>query len=140
MKLSLMTARETFFSSVTVAALSLVLTAGQMQSGADLTTRRAGDAIQYAAGCHAAEDIIRLVRTENNDVFRELWKKFSREGRCFQTLRPTAAVLKKWLSGPYLTPSLQAVSVWRIRDQFGDIEFVIYPDLGGPHEAQRDAS
>ncbi len=123
------------------AVTALGLTAGDLtQSGAELTTRRVADAIQYRSGCHAAEDITRLVQTKSDDIFYELWNKFRREGKCFRMPRPAAAVLKKWLSGPYILPDLRTVSIWRIRDQFDDVEFVILHDLGGPHEAQRDAS
>ncbi len=119
------------------AAVALGLTAGQMQSGADLTTRRVGDAIQYTSGCHTVEDMTRLARSED---FRGLADKLVREGKCFQMPSPAAAVLKKWRSGPYKILDLHAASVWQILDQFGDVEFALFFDLGGPHEAQQDAS
>ncbi len=119
------------------AAVALGLTAGQMQSGADLTTRRVGDAIQYTSGCHTVEDMTRLARAGD---FRGLGGELLREGKCFQMPLPAAAVLKKWLSGPYSIGVGRAASIWRIVDQFGDVEFILIYDLGGPHEAQRDAS
>ncbi len=124
-------------SSLAVAALSLGLTISQMQSGAELTTRRVGDAIQYTSGCHTAEDMTRLVQSGN---FYVLADKLVQEGKCFQMPRPAAAVLKKWVSGPYKFSNMRTVSVWQILDQFGDVEFAAFYDLGGPHEAQRDAS
>ncbi len=128
---------STFLSSLAVAALSFTLTAGQMHSGAELTTRRVGDAIQYVAGCHTAEDITRLAQSKD---FYGLADKLVREGKCFQMPGPAAAVLKKWISGPYKLLDMRAGSVWQILDQYGDVEFAIFYDLGGPHEAQRDAS
>ncbi len=124
-------------SSLAVAALVFGLTAGQMQSGADLTTRRVGDAIQYRMGCHTAEAMTRVM--QGGEPY-ELWDKFFLEGKCFRLVTPTAAVLEKWLSGPYILSDLRTASVWQIRDQYGDVEFAAFLDLGGPHEAQRDAS
>ncbi len=128
---------STFLSSLAVAALTFGFTVGQVQSGADLTTRRVGDAIQYVAGCHTAEDMTRLAQSRD---FYELADKLVREGKCFQMPRPVAAVLKKWISGPYTPSDARAASVWQILDQYGDVEFALFYDLGGPHEAQRDAS
>ncbi len=128
---------STFLSSLAVAALSFTLTAGQMHSGADLTTRRVGDAIQYTAGCHAVEDMTRLA--ESGD-YRGLGGALLRAEKCFHMSMPAAAVLKKWVSGPYTAGVARATSIWKVVDQFGETEFILLFNLGGPHEAQRDAS
>ncbi len=70
----------------------------------------------------------------------ELWDKLFFEGKCFRLTQSSAAVLEKWISGPYILPDLRAGSIWQIRDQYGDVEFAAFLDLGGPHEAQQDAS
>ncbi len=119
------------------AAVALGLTAGQMQSGAELTTRRVCDAIQYTSGCHAVEDMTRLAKSGD---FRGLGGTLLRAEKCFHMPMPAAAILKKWISGPYTAGVVRATSVWVVLDQWGATEFILLFNLGGPHEAQQDAS
>ena len=106
-------------------------------SGEQLTTWRVNDAILYRTACHAEEDILHVARDENP---YELGNVLIEQGKCFSLQSPVHAVLVRWVAGPFTLPGDIQASVWEILDQFGDTEFLLAKNFGGPHEAQQDAS
>ena len=59
-------------------------------------------------------------------------------GACFRNPTCIAARLETWVGGPFPPDDGQGAagppgSVWRVRDQFGDTEYVWINDKGGRH-------
>lgn len=124
--------------AVLIGALMLAaVLAAKLLAGEALTTRRVDDAIHYRTACHAEEDILHMGRDESP---YELGNVLIEQGKCFILPRPAHAVLVRWIAGPFVMPEGIQTSAWEILDQFGDTEFLLMQNLGGPHEAQRDAS
>lgn len=137
-------------------------------AGEAATTHRAGDLVVYRFACHAAEDMIAIAERARPPAWRapadrpslglptksrqsggpaganELAAILVEQGQCFQNPVCIAARLEAWIAGPY-PPEYgsrrargAAGSVWRVRDQFGDTEFVWINDRGGRHAARRE--
>ncbi len=102
-------------------------------AGEAATTHRAGDLIVYRFACHDADSMIALAeRGGAGDLAAALVS----QGKCFQNSGCIAATLESWIAGPYRPPRGTPGSVWRVRDQVGDIEFVWIDDSGGRHAAR----
>ena len=101
------------------------------------TTWRAGDLIRYRTACHTAEDIMKI---GNSTTPNETAGPLMRENKCFVLIRPARAILEEWVGGHYRMPEGVTASAWRLKDQFGDIEFSLIRDFGGPHMALEEAS
>ncbi len=102
------------------------------------TSHRAGDLIVYRFACHDADSMIALAeRGGAGEVAAALVSR----GKCFQSSGCIAATLEGWIAGPYPPPRGapgRPGSIWRVRDQFGDTEFVWIDDAGGRHPARRE--
>ena len=106
------------------------------------TTHRAGDLVIYRFACHDAKDIIAIAK---HGGANELAVVLVEQGKCFQNRACIAARLEAWISGPYRLEYGQGASgapgsVWRVSDQYGDIEFVWINDQGGPHLSAKIAA
>ncbi len=102
------------------------------------TTHRPGDLIVYRFACHDAESTIALARSGGAG---EVAAALVSRGKCFQSSGCIAATLEDWIAGPYPPPRGapgRPGSIWRVRDQFGDTEFVWIDDAGGRHPARRE--
>ncbi len=110
-------------------------------AGEAATTHRAGDLVVYRFACHEAADMIAIAERRGAN---ELAAVLVEQGQCFQNRTCIAARLEAWIAGPYPPEygSRRARgppgSVWRVRDQFGDTEFVWINDRGGRHAARRE--
>ncbi len=98
--------------------------------GETATTHRPGDLIVYRFACHDAEAMIALAERGGAG---DLAAALVLQGKCFQSSGCIAARLEGWIAGPYPPPRGTPGSVWRVRDQLGDTEFVWIDDSGGPH-------
>ena len=123
-------------------------------AGEAATTHRAGDLVVYRFACHEAEDMIAIAerarppgkprQSSGPGGANELAAVLVEQGQCFQNRTCIAARLEAWIAGPYPPEygSRRARgppgSVWRVRDQFGDTEFVWINDRGGRHAARRE--
>ena len=103
--------------------------------GEEATTHRAGDLAVYRFACHDAENMTAIAERRGEGV---LAAALVEHGKCFWNPTGIAARLDAWVAGPYLPPRGHSGSVWRVRDQFGDIEFIWIDDLGGRHPARRE--
>ncbi len=113
----------------------LAIWAGPALGDETATTWRPGDLIVYRFACHDAESTIALAeRGGVGDMAAALVAR----GKCFQSPGSIAARLETWVAGPYPPPRGRPGSVWRLRDQFGDTEFVWIDDAGGRHAARRE--
>ena len=114
--------------------LAAVATGGAV-AGQEATTHRPGDLIVYRFACHDADSMIALAeRGGAGDLAAALVS----QGKCFQNSGCIAATLEGWIAGPYPPPRGTPGSVWRVRDQLGDTEFVWIDDSGGRHAARRE--
>ncbi len=121
------------------AGLALALFSGLAAGGETATTHRPGDLIVYRFACHDAASMIALAeRGGLGGVAAALVAR----GKCFQSSGGIAATLEGWIAGPYPptrgAPGAGGGSVWRVRDQFGDTEFVWIDDARGRHAARRE--
>ena len=117
------------------AGLAIALFSGLAAGGETATTHRAGDLIVYRFACHDADSMIALARSGGvGDLAAALVSR----GKCFQSPGCIAATLEGWIAGPYPAPRGTPGSVWRVRDQLGDTEFVWIEDAGGRHAARRE--
>jgi hypothetical protein len=115
--------------------MSALLAADPVRADAGATTHRPGDLIVYRFACHDADSMIALA--ERGGV-PEMAAALVSQGKCFQGSGCIAARLEGWVAGPYPPPRGTPGSVWRVRDQLGDTEFVWIDDAGGPHAAGRE--
>jgi hypothetical protein len=122
---------------VSGALLSLVGTAVGASEVA--TTWRRFDDVRYRAGCHDREAAVRAA--QSGPTMGSVWLRLSRDGRCFLMRQAARAQLLEWVAGPYavLGGEGEQASIWRVRDEFGDEEFILLIDVGGPHEAALSA-
>ena len=115
-----------------LACLAIILFSGLAAGDETATSHRLGDLVVYRFACHDADSIIALAeRGGAGDIAAALVSR----GRCFQNPGCIAARLEAWVAGPYPPPRGGPGSIWRVRDQFGDTEFVWINDSGGPHPA-----
>ena len=142
-----------------VAAILAVVSFSGLSAGDEVaTTHRAGDLVVYRFACHAAEDMIAIAERARLPSLgqpgkprqpggrggaNELAAVLVEQGQCFQNRTCIAARLEAWIAGPYPPEYGQGArgppgSVWRVRDQFGDTEFVWINDRGGRHAARRE--
>ncbi len=122
-------------TGLAVACLVLVSFSGLAAGDETATTHRAGDLIVYRFACHDADSMIALAeRGGAGDMAAVLIS----QGKCFQNPGCIAARLDGWIAGPFPPPQGPPGSVWLVRDQFGDTEFVWIGDSGGPHVARRE--
>ena len=106
-----------------------------LRVGEAATTHRSGDLIVYRFACHDAESMIALAeRGGAGDLAAALVSR----GKCFHSPGCIAARLAGWVAGPYPPARGTSGSVWHVRDQFGDTEFVWIGDAGGLHAARRE--
>jgi hypothetical protein len=117
------------------ACLALALFSGLAAGGETATSHRAGDLIVYRFACHDAESMIALAERGGAG---EAAAALVSQGKCFQSSGCIAAILEGWIAGPYPPPRGRPGSVWRVRDQLGDTEFVWIADGGGRHAARRE--
>jgi hypothetical protein len=118
-----------------VGCLAMALFSGLAAGGEAATSHRSGDLVVYRFACHNAASIIALAeRGGAGDMAAALVA----QGKCFQNSGCIAARLVDWIAGPYPPPRGAPGSIWRVRDQFGDTEFVWIDDSGGPHAARRE--
>lgn len=103
---------------------------GSAAGGEAATSHRAGDLIVYRFACHDADSMIALAERGGAGA---LAAALVLRGECFQNSGCIAATLEGWVAGPYPPPRGTPGSVWRVRDQLGDTEFVWIDDGGGPH-------
>ncbi len=101
------------------------------RAGETATTHRPGDLIVYRFACHDPEAMIALAERGGAG---DLAVALVLQGACFQNSSCIAATLEGWIAGPYAPPRGTPGSVWRVRDQLGDTEFVWINDSGGPHQ------
>ncbi len=99
-------------------------------AGETATTHRPGDLIVYRFACHDADSILALAERGGAG---ELAAMLVSQGACFQSSGCIAATLEGWVAGPYPPARGSPGSIWRVRDQFGDTEFVWIDDSNGPH-------
>ncbi len=110
--------------------LAIAWFSGLAAGGETATSHRPGDLIVYRFACHDADSMIALAeRGGAGEVAAALVSR----GKCFQSSGCIAATLEDWIAGPYAPPRGTPGSVWRVRDQLGDTEFVWIDDSGGPH-------
>ncbi len=102
-------------------------------AGEEATTHRPGDLIVYRFACHDPEAMIALAERGGAG---DLAAALVLQGKCFQNSGCIAATLEAWIAGPYAPPRGGGGSVWRVRDQLGDTEFVWIDDSGGRHAAR----
>lgn len=115
---------------------ALVLFSGLAAGGETATSHRPGDLIVYRFACHDRDSMIALAERGGTG---EMAAALVARGRCFQSPGCIAARLERWVAGPYAPRDGRGGgSVWRVRDQFGDTEFVWIADAGGRHAARRD--
>ncbi len=105
------------------------------RAGEAVTTHRSGDLIVYRFACHDAESMIALAERGGAG---NLAAVLVSQGKCFQNSGGIAARLESWIAGPYPPPRGTPGSIWHVRDQFGDTEFVWIGDSGGRHAARRE--
>jgi hypothetical protein len=117
------------------ACLAIALFSGLAAGGETATTHRPGDLIVYRFACHGADAIIALAERGGAG---EVAAALVSQGKCFQSSGCIAATLEGWIAGPYPPPRGRPGSIWRVRDQFGDTEFVWIDDAGGRHAARRE--
>lgn len=117
------------------ACLAMVLFSGLAAGGEMATTHRPGDLIVYRFACHDAESMIALAERGG---LRDMAAGLVTQGKCFQSAGCIAARLEYWVAGPFPPPRGRSGSVWRVRDQAGDTEFVWIDDFGGSHPARRE--
>jgi hypothetical protein len=117
------------------ACLALALFSGLAAGGETATSHRVGDLIVYRFACHDAESMIALAERGGAG---EAAAALVSQGKCFQSSGCIAAILEGWIAGPYPPPRGRPGSVWRVRDQLGDTEFVWIADGGGRHAARRE--
>ncbi len=117
------------------ACLTMAVFSGVAAGGESATTHRPGDLIVYRFACHDADSLIALA--ERGGV-GDLAAVLVSQGRCFQSSGCIAARLEAWIAGPYAAPRGTPGSIWRVRDQVGDTEFVWIDDTGGRHAARRE--
>jgi hypothetical protein len=117
------------------ACLAIALFSGLAAGGETATTHRPGDLIVYRFACHDADSMIALAERGGAG---EVAAALVSQGKCFQSSGYIAATLEGWIAGPYPPPRGTPGSVWRVRDQFGDTEFVWIGDSGGRHAARRE--
>ncbi len=116
------------------ACLAIAWFSGLAAGGETATSHRPGDLIVYRFACHDADSMIALAeRGGAGDLAAALVSR----GACFRSSGCIAATLEGWIAGPYLPPRGTPGSVWRVRDQLGDTEFVWIDDSGGRHAARR---
>lgn len=115
--------------------LAMVLFSGLAAGGETATTHRPGDLIVYRFACHDADSMIALAERGGAG---EMAAALVSQGKCFQNPGCIAARLVTWVAGPYSPPGGGSGSVWRLRDQFGDTEFVWIDDSSGRHAARRE--
>lgn len=107
-----------------------------LHPGEKYTTHRAGDYGVYRAGCHDAQSMVRMAESDTN----ELWFLLQAEKKCFVLVQPARYMLVEFIVGPFPRKKPgstfgQLGSVWKIRDSFGDEEYIWGSDEGGRHEA-----
>ena len=115
--------------------LAIAWFSGLAAGGETATTHRPGDLIVYRFACHDADSMIALAERGGAG---EVAAALVSQGKCFQSSGCIAARLEGWIAGPYPPPRGMAGSVWRVRDQLGDTEFVWIDDSGGRHAARRE--
>ena len=119
--------------------LAIAWFSGLAAGGETATTRRPGDLIVYRFACHDADSMIAIARSGG---VADLAAALVSQGKCFQSPGGIAATLEDWIAGPYppprVTPGAGGGSVWRVRDQLGDTEFVWIDDAGGRHAARHE--
>ncbi len=118
-----------------MAMFSGLAAGGETRAGQMATTHRPGDLIVYRFACHDAESMIALAERGG---LRDMAAALLSQGKCFQSPGCIAARLEGWVGGPYPPPRGRPGSVWRVRDQAGDIEFVWIDDFGGSHAARQE--
>ncbi|MCH8196468.1 MAG: hypothetical protein IH904_00155 [Proteobacteria bacterium] len=112
--------------------MAAFLLQGCAGSGEYGTTWRAGDPLTYGGGCHTAADMVAVASAGLNA--NELFHEFRFGGRCFVLRRPTAAVLVRWVTGPFEHPLTRTVgSVWELYDAYLDTEYLWLGDHIGRH-------
>ena len=99
------------------------------------TTHRAGDTVWVRWGCHDPESVMAIATSAHPD---ELGGVLTEQGKCYYLRRSIPARLLEWMAGPLNDKSGIPGSVWRILDAFGDTEYAIFKDAGGPHAAHRE--
>jgi hypothetical protein len=131
-------ARRTPSSQSFVILLSLLLLLGaEVARGEALaTTWRPHDAVLYRTGCHDAEAAHAIATADDS---QSKWVEFLQDGRCFVLTSSTPARLVAWVAGPYRVTNDEPASIWEVHDVFGDTEFIVLPDLVGPHVAAKAA-
>ncbi len=110
--------------------LAIAWFSGLAAGGETATSHRPGDLIVYRFACHDADSMIALAERGGAGA---LAAALVLRGACFQNSGCIAATLEGWIAGPYPPPRGPPGSVWRVRDQLGDTEFVWIDDGGGPH-------
>jgi hypothetical protein len=127
-----------------VAALASWFFSAPASAGEEATTHRAGDLVIYRFACHDAESMTAIAdrAADVHGGAGEIAAVLMEQGKCFSNPTCIAARLEAWVAGPYppppMTPRRHPGSVWRVRDQFGDVEFVWINDLGGRHPVRRE--
>ncbi len=121
------------------ACLAMALFSGVAAGGETATSHRPGDLIVYRFACHDAESMIALAGSGGAG---ELAAALVSQGKCFRSPGCIAATLEDWIAGPFPPPrggpGAGGSSVWRVRDQLGDTEFVWTDDAGGRHATRRE--
>ncbi len=115
--------------------LAIAWFSGLAAGGETATSHRPGDLIVYRFACHDADSMIALAERGGAGA---LAAALVLRGACFQNSGCIAATLESWIAGPYPPPRGTPGSVWRVRDQLGDTEFVWIDDSGGRHAARRE--
>ena len=98
---------------------------------AKATTWRAGDTVWYIAGCHTAEPIIEVARSNTPE---ELFMINIKKALCFDLGSQQSSTLIKWIDGPYRDNTDGFIgSIWEFRHA-GQSAFFWLSDKSGPHK------
>ncbi len=123
------------FARLAATCLAIAWFSGLAAGGETATTHRPGDLIVYRFACRDPEAMLALAERGGAG---DLATALVLQGACFQNSSCIAATLESWIAGPYPPPRGTPGSVWRVRDQLGDTEFVWINDSGGRHAARRE--
>ncbi len=124
-------------TAAAAAMLMFVLWPGSVSADEFATTHRPGDEGSYYWACHNPDSVVAITMSEFPN---ELGSVLVEQGKCFNAGRGRriSMYLIKWIAGPLIDKAGVAGSVWEILDAFGDTEYALFSDAGGPHVARRE--